>query len=558
MKSADNHLSSSPVSSKDIIAQLQRQLLEKEKTFQAQLDEKNTQLQEKAIQLKEKNSELQCVYEKLRLALQRQFGRRSEQLSDEAIKQLSLFDEDSDASADELTAIDKDEDNATVDVPAHTRQKKGAKKGFPAHFPREDITHDLAENDKQCHCGQPLKPIGEEVTEQVHIVPMQIKIVRHCVKKYACSVFDEHGVIRAKKPLSILGKSKGTAGSVAHVAVMKYQHHLPLYRQEYMLKQLGILLPRKTLCQWLIKASEGLATFFEVFQAHLPTCHYLQADETPMKILRPTELDKSGNVKNIKQGYLWVYRGIIEGQVIVLTQAHWSRASEHPITQLAGFDGILQSDGYRVYDVLAKANPAIEQVSCLAHIRRRFYELTKLVKNNKTGKAHQALSFIQKLYRADHLAKKQSATPAERLALRKQHAFKETVEKFQAWCEKSYIQVPPKSGIGSALAYTIKYLPRLSLCASHGEIELDNNLTENLIRPIALGRKNFLFLGGESGMKAASLFYSLIQTCKANQMNAYEYLCHLLTTITRHHTKAQLQALMPFQQAMVEKFQLQK
>jgi transposase len=334
---------------------------------------------------------------------------------------------------------------------------------------------------------------------------MQIKVIRHCVKKYACSQFDEHGVIRAKKPASILGKSRGTAGSVAHVAVMKYQHHLPLYRQEMMFKQLGIQLPRKTLCQWLIKASEGLADFFSALQKHLPQCHYVQADQTPMKMLRPPGLDKEGEKKNIKQGYLWVYRGTIDNNVIVVTQAQWSRASEHPIEQLKGFSGILQSDGYAAYDVIARINQLIDQVSCLAHIRRKFYELTKLANKNKTGKAHQALSFIQKLYRGDHLAKEQGATPEQRLQLREQHNFKDNLEKFHAWGDKSLNQVPPKSGIGSALAYATKYLPRLRLCITHREVELDNNLTENLIRPIALGRKNFLFLGSEAGMKSASL-----------------------------------------------------
>jgi transposase len=132
------------------------------------------------------------------------------------------------------------------------------------------------------------------------------------------------------------------------------------------------------------------------------------------------------------------------------------------------------------------------------------------------------------------------------------------IEKFQAWCDKSLTQVPPKSGIGHALAYAAKYLPRLRLCITRGEVELDNNLTENLIRPIALGRKNFLFLGSKAGMQSASIFYSLIQTCKANNMNAYDYISYLITTITRQHNKEQLNQLMPFHPEMAEKFQLQK
>ena len=177
---------------------------------------------------------------------------------------------------------------------------------------------------------------------------------------------------------------------------------------------------------------------------------------------------------------------------------------------------------------------------------------------NKVSKAQQALSMIEKLYKADHLAAKQQLSSAQRLELRTEYKFKEHLETLQAWCEKSLIHVPLKSGIGEAIAYATKYLPKLNACITNGAIEVDNNLAENLIRPIALGRKNFLFLGAESGMQAASIFYSLIQTCKANQMNAYEYLSYLLTTITRHDLAETLDQLMPFHPKMVEKFQLKK
>ena len=172
MENAHNIPSDSSLTSAEIIANLQKKL------------------QEKDAHLKEKDIEIQSLYERLQLALQRHFGKRSEQLTDEDIKQLSLFDEDSNASVDELAAIAENEEDVTVDVPAHSRKASNKAKGFPAHLPREDVIHDLEEDDKQCHCGQPLKCIGEEVTEQVHIVPMQIKVIRHCVKKYACSQFD--------------------------------------------------------------------------------------------------------------------------------------------------------------------------------------------------------------------------------------------------------------------------------------------------------------------------------------------------------------------------------
>lgn len=339
---------------------------------------------------------------------------------------------------------------------------------------------------------------------------------------------------------------------------MKYQHHLPLYRQEQMFKQLDIQLPRKTLCHWLIKASQGLESFFDIFQQHLLQCDYLQVDESPMKMLKPPDPGK-----NIKQGYIWVYRGKIKNHTIALVQAKWSRASSHLLTQLKDFEGVVQSDGYIAYELLEKANNHIHLVSCLAHIRRYFYELVKLQKKskqqkNKTGKTQQALSMIEKIYKADHLSAKQSLNTEQRLALRTEYKLEEHLKTLQDWCEKSLNQVPPKSGIGKAIAYATKYLPKLKLCITRGDIELDNNLVENLVRPIALGRKNFLFLGAESGMQAASTFYSLIQTCKANQINAFEYISYLLTTITRHDSAEQLNKLMPFHPEMVEKFQLKK
>ena len=544
-------------SPQEIIQHLQKKLQDQQTTIQ----EKEKQEAHYLNVIKSKELELKYVYERLRLELARRYGPKSEQLSEEERKQLSLFDEEADIAEQEQEAIESDE--AEVTVPAHTRKKSSAKKSFPDHLPREEVVHDLAESEKVCHCGACLKAMGDVVSEQLDILPMQIKVVRHIEKKYACSEFEEHGVVQAKKPTSILGKVRGTAKSVAHVAVMKYQHHLPLYRQEQMLKQLAIHLPRKTLCHWLIKASEGLENFFTYYQQQLLQCDYLQIDETPMKMLNPPESDK-----NVKQGYLWVYRGKIKNHVIALVQAKWSRASEHLLTQLETFEGIIQSDGYIAYELLEKANSRIHLVSCLAHIRRKFYELVQLEKKsrakqkqkqkNKVSKAQQALSLIEKLYKADHLAAKQQLNSAQRLALRTEYKFKEHLEALQAWCEKSLLHVPPKSGIGEAIAYATKYLPKLKVCITNGAIEIDNNLAENLIRPIALGRKNFLFLGAESGMQAASIFYSLIQTCKANQMNAYEYLSYLLTTITRHDSKETLEQLMPFHPKMVEKFQLKK
>lgn len=156
------------------------------------------------------------------------------------------------------------------------------------------------------------------------------------------------------------------------------------------------------------------------------------------------------------------------------------------------------------------------------------------------------------------MAAKQPLNTEQRLALRTEYKLEEHLNTLQAWCEKSLNQVPPQSGIGKAIAYATKYLPKLKLCITRGDIELDNNLAENLVRPIALGRKNFLFLGAESGMQAASIFYSLIQTCTANQMNAFEYLSYLLTTITRHDSTEQLNQLMPFHPEMVKKFKLIK
>ena len=351
-------------SPQEIIQQLEVKLAEKEKQETHYLNV-----------IKAKELELKYVYERLRLELARRYGPKSEQLSEEERKQLSLFDEEADIAEQEQEAIESDE--AQVTVPEHTRKKSSAKKSFPDHLPREEVIHDLPESEKVCHCGACLKAMGDVVSEQLDIIPMQIKVVRHIEKKYACSEFEEHGVVQAKKPASILGKVRGTAKSVAHVAVMKYQHHLPLYRQEQMLKQLDIHLPRKTLCHWLIKASEGLENFFNDYQQQLLQCDYLQIDETPMKMLNPPESDK-----NVKQGYLWVYRGKIKNHVIALVQAKWSRASEHLLTQLEDFQGTVQSDGYIAYELLAKTNNQIQLVSCLAHIRRRFYELVQLEKKS--------------------------------------------------------------------------------------------------------------------------------------------------------------------------------
>ena len=480
--------------------------------------------------------------EQLHLALARQYAARSEKLSAE---QLNLFDEaEADAVSPEATG-DEEQDGEgvadTIEIAAHTRKKRG-RKPLPEALPRVEVVHDLAEAERICpHDGRELKAIGETVCEQLDIVPAKIQVIRHIRKKYAC---DCGQCIRtaalAPQPIP---KSLASPGLLAHVAVSKYTDALPLHRQEQILQRIGVDIPRATLSNWMIRAGALIQPLVNLLRDAVLGYDIVQMDETPVRVLK--EPGKSPQSKS----YIWVQRGGPPDRPVILYDYDPSRGGAVPKRLLAGYTGYLQTDGYEGYKSVVQEN-GIVHVGCLAHARRRFVDAVKAQgkgngkgKQKKAGVAPHALDLIQKLYRVEKQAK--DFTPEERKAYRDTYA-RPVIDKLRAWLDTHRPQVPPKTATGEALKYLADQWDKLVRYLDDGRIAIDNNLTENAIRPFVLGRKNWLFSDTVKGVGASANLYSLIETAKANGLEPYAYLREVFTRLPAAATVEDIEALLPF------------
>lgn len=472
--------------------------------------------------------------EQLNLALARRYAARSEKI---ARDQLRLFDEAENDAGPKGSAGEIDEDDAadTVEVAAHARKKRG-RRPLPDTLPRVEVIHELAQEERTCpHDGAVLKEIGETVCEQLDIVPATIQVIRHIRKKYAC---DCGQCIRtaamAPQPIP---KSLASPGLLAHVAVSKYQDALPLYRQEQILQRIGVDMPRATLANWMIRAGELIQPLVNLLRDQVLGYDIVQMDETTVQVLN--EPGKRAQSKS----YLWVQRGGPPDRPTVLYDYDPSRSGAVPRRLLAGYTGYLQTDGYEGYNAVVGEN-AIVHVGCMAHARRRFADAVKAQgKKKKAGIAPHGLALIQKLYRIEKQAK--DFAPEDRKAYRDIHA-RPVLDKLREWLDTHRPQVPPKTATGAALKYLDDQWDKLARYLDDGRLEIDNNRTENAIRPFVVGRKNWLFSDSVKGVAASANLYSLVETAKANGLEPYAYLRQIFTRLPTAETVDDIEALLPF------------
>jgi transposase len=467
------------------------------------------------------------LQEQLNLALARRYAASSEKISPDQVR---LFDE---AEAAAEAADDGELEERVTVVGEHTRKKRG-RRPLPESLPRVDIVHELDANDRHCdHDGAPLTESGEVTSEQLDIIPAQIRVIRHVRKQYACEC--GQCIKTAPLPAQPIPKSLASPGLLAHVAVSKYQDALPLYRQEQILRRIGVDLPRATLANWMIQAGQLIQPLINLMRDRLLAGDLVQMDETTVQVLK--EPGKRAQSKS----YLWVQRGGPPDHPLVLYDYDPSRSQRVPERLLEGFTGYLQTDGYEGYNAVA-ARAGIVHLGCWAHARRKFNEAVKAQGKQRAGRAWRGLSLIQKLYRIERLMK--DATPEDRHAYRREHA-QPVLDELREWLDGSLPQVPPKSAIGKALNYLHNEWPKLIRYLEDGRLPIDNNLTENAIRPFVVGRKNWLFSDSVRGVKASANLYSLIETAKANDLEPYAYLRHLFTELPRAKTADDIEALLP-------------
>lgn len=482
-----------------------------------QLEEANKIIEQKNLELKAKDETIASLYEKLKLSLQRQFGKKSEKSASKEAEETPPIPFD-DPRVDNSKEVKKADEEITV--AAYTRKKRG-RKALPANLPREEVIHDLKDEEKICNCcGGELSYFGEDRSEQLQYIPAQLKVIVHIRRKYACRNCEET-VKSASLPKQPIPKSIATAGLLTHIIISKYAYHLPLYRQEIIFRQLGVDLPRNTTCWWMIKVAELCKPIYEIMGKTIRSGSYANADESPLRVLKEKGLPKK------TKSFMFVYLGGDRTNPTIVFSCHPTRAGTHAEEFFKGFKGYLQTDGFSGYWIF-KDSPFITSVGCWAHARRKFFEIVKIT--NNPGLAHEAVDYIRKLYKVEKEAEENNLSNEERKALREKES-KPVLLEIRIWLDSNYPKVPPQSAIGKAMFYALNNWEQLNRYTENGILEIDNNLNENAIRPLALGRKNWLFSGNEYGAAASAIIYSLVETCKANGIDPTNYFNHILNKL---------------------------
>jgi len=490
-------------------------------------------------QLAAKDNHIAILEEKLRLASLKRFSASSEQAHDD---QLRLFNEAEATASAPDDATGTVGDDVTV-VGEHARKKPG-RRPLPDHLPRRRIEHDIPEDAKVCACGSPKTKIGEEISEQLDIIPARIQVLQHVRFKYACRACegtDDDGptVMTAPMPAQPIPKSNASPGLLAYIVIAKFCDGLPLYRLEKMFPRIGVTLLRATMAYWMIRCGDLIEPLIVRMDAIQLGHNILQMDETTVQVLK-----EKGRAPQSKS-YMWVRRGGPPDQPVILFDYDPSRGGDVPARLLENFRGVLQTDGYEGYGGVAKRNDIIS-VGCLAHARRKFDEALKAQKKKgRGGLAKEGFDFIQRLYRIEREARERGLDANQRKALRDEKA-SPIWDELRQWLDGALGQVPPKSLTGKALAYLDTQWPRLIRVLDDGRIEVDNNRCENAIRPFVLGRKAWLFADTPAGAKASARLYSLIETAKANGVEPYAYLKHVFQSLPAANTEADIDALLPW------------
>lgn len=399
----------------------------------------------------------------------------------------------------------------------YVRRKSGAahpgRTKLPEHLPVEEIELYPQGNLEEMTC------IGKEITEELDYKPAQFIIRRYIRYKYAVSQAQEgqSSITIAALPSRLIDKSIVGTGLLACILTDKYVDHLPLYRQLQRFKRENIPIAASTLDGWVRQGLERLEILYGWLVKDACGKGYLQADETSIKVLDSTKK------KDTHLGYYWVYHNPVDGTVLFDYQK--GRNQEAPQKILEGFKGYLQTDGYIGYEPYA-ALPGVTHLCCWAHARRKFFE----ARENDKARAELALVFIGKLYEVEAHCREKKLAPQDRKAYRLDKALP-ILDAFSKWLTENYAQTLPKSDIAKAMAYTMRLWKELSNYLLDGVLEIDNNPVENRIRPVALGRKNYLFAGSHDAAQRSAMIYSFFAMCKIEEVNPQHWLKYVFDHI---------------------------
>ena len=453
------------------------------------------------------------------------FGRKSERLTDSSHP---LFPESAEAQGASDALVEKE----TI---TYKREKPGGKRqAIPDHLPRVDRVYDLPEDQKVCpKTGKPLvRLIDKDVSEQLAYEPGSIYVIRHIRLKYARLEENLDGsqpeIVVAPRPLEGLPKSKASPSLLAQVAVSKYTDHLPLYRLEKIFKRSGAELARSSMCRWMQGIGSMCRPLLALMKQRILLSKVIQSDDTPVR--------QQNGKYSTKQCRFWSYVGDGQrGGRYVLYDYTQTRSRAGPASWFTHFDGrrlftgYLQCDAYAGYQLLFTSSgdeAAMTHVGCWAHARRKFYD----VREKYPGPCHWALGQIKQLYDIEREAGNPSLCASDRLSLREEKS-RPLVDEFFNWCRDQSADALPKSGLGEALQYALNQEVSLRRYLADGDLQIDNNDCERSLRGIALGRKNWLFTGSDSGGRAAAALFSLIGSAQLNDVEPLAYLTDVITRL---------------------------
>ena len=464
----------------------------------------------------EQIAQLKCELAAVKLELDKLkkmiFGSKHERfVPAENASQLSL-DIQAEAIAERVVTTEKVEVTRTLTSITKNKKEHPGRMKLPEHLERRETIVEPAEDVTAC------KKIGDEVTEELEYEPGKLYVNRIVRPKYAKP--DNGGIVTAPMIERPLPKAIAGPALLANIVIEKYVDHLPLYRQIERFKREGINIAYSTITDWVGATCTLIAPLYEGLKNLVLQSDYLHVDESPIKVL---DKDKKGTTH---RGYFWVYQNSVER--LVLFDYRQGRGKECPEEMLKDFKGHLQTDGYSSYEFLKQQQDVIV-MNCMAHARRMFFDALE----NDPARAEYALTQFGLLYDIERKAKNQSLPSSEVKELRQLQAVPVLLS-LEQWMKQEYVKVPPKSAIAQALGYSIGRWKELMVYTTDGKLNIDNNPVENSIRPIAIGRKNYLFAGSHEAAKRSAMLYSLLATCKLHCVNPIVWLTDVLKRIASH------------------------
>jgi len=524
------------------------------------LEERATQdIAQRDAQIGELNQRIEQLEEQIRLLQAERYAPKSEKRKDR------VFDEAEQIARTEPS--DEEDEGVLPALPetgllpsSRPEQRKAGRTPLPAHLPREPVKYDLPEDQRGCPCcGNAMHRIGEDVSEQLH-VEVKWTVRQNVRSKWACRHCERHAertpVVLAPMPVQPIPGSHADASVIATVTTAKYADGMPLYRMQNVLARWQIPVSRGTLAHWVIRPSELYYNrLYDALRKTLLSQSLIHGDETTLQVLKET--GRSPQSKS----YMWIYRSAEDcAEPVVLFDYQAGRGQEHPKKFLGDYSGMLMTDGYSAWRTLKKAT----HFGCVAHARRLFVKADKAAaKKEATGekkapnaRVAKALEYFQALYRVEALAKGDLPAGQTRAdytyGLRQKHSVP-LLDAFKAWLDELAPNVAPQSLLGKAIAYTRNQWQYLSRYVTDGRAPIDNNVCERDVRPFAIARKNWLFSDTEDGAKASATVYSLMLTCRACDVDPYDYLMHILTEMPQRAPDADVTDLLPFRYAQQQR-----